>query len=341
VLKNLGLPEDGSSMRNLHSVCVAPHHWTYAQLEYFDTNNSKPSTTYLTRSETEKIAHFTDENASFSDEQGNRLMLQIPNYPKDWWEEDGKTLLGGRHSRVQRRTDAVVAAERREKRSNRQKEIANEKEQRRMKQEKDNSKKTWEWQAEVNGLAENLESANAAVEAKDAEVANLEKKLEETTKTLTSTKRKLDRARKRKAEHPPNSAGDSANNVVVISVADVLSLVGKLINKWGGVSRLSLLNETWHSQHDDAANILFGFQTWNEVIGYIESLFPDVNTNLKGKIAHYKGSGVVIVPTELTPFERCLENPDDYIALGYHHGAALKDGKDFASQYKRSDSSLQ
>ncbi len=44
----------------------------------------------------------------------------------------------------------------------------------------------------------------------------------------------------------------------------------------GGLTRQNLLSPAWHADNPDAANHLFGFTTWKEVVLYIWALWPDV-----------------------------------------------------------------
>jgi len=54
--------------------------------------------------------------------------------------------------------------------------------------------------------------------------------------------------------------------------------------------------------------MLLGFHSWSKFKIYVKDLFPDVNVNLKGKLAlgGPKGKTIVVIPKDLTKFEQCV-----------------------------------
>jgi hypothetical protein len=54
--------------------------------------------------------------------------------------------------------------------------------------------------------------------------------------------------------------------------------------------------------------MLFGFDDYKMLTTYVKDLFPDINMNLKGKIALGGRSGkeIIVVPDGLTKFECCM-----------------------------------
>ena len=42
----------------------------------------------------------------------------------------------------------------------------------------------------------------------------------------------------------------------------------------GGISRMTIFNNEWHSKHKDAARILWGYKSWDEAKSYVNAYFP-------------------------------------------------------------------
>jgi hypothetical protein len=311
VLRNLKIKEQP---KNLHNVCVAPHHWSVSQLKYFETNNAKPSTTYLPKATMDSISHVTDERDSFRDEEGKKVYFQTPNVPESVWKQEAKSLVGSRNARVVQRTESAEKAEKSKKRKKRKAEIAVEKEEKRNKQRRDEMKNVWEWQEEIKALEreietkdEMLQSKDDIIQSKDMELGAIKSRLDSARKDLELSKRKTSRA-KAKSPVADVATGDSNSADQCKCSTDVLAMVSRLIIEWGGISRLTLTNSEWHKQHPEAAPILFGFEDWKETYLYIKCSFREIDIRLKGKIAcdNAKDGKVIVVPQYLTDFERCL-----------------------------------
>lgn len=308
-MRNLGIREEP---KNLHNVYIAPHHWAFSQLKYFDANNAKPSTTYLPKATMDSIAHVTDERDAFKDEKGNIVYFQTPNCPQDIWTHEAKSLAGARSERIERRSTSSEKAEKKRKGKARAAEIIVEKEAKRRNQERDKLKNVWEWQEEIKRLKHEIETRDAMLESKDADIESKDTELESIKLRLDATRKELQLSRKNharaKAKSPVPDVVTERNTDSCKCSTDVLAMVSRLIVQWGGISRLTITSSEWHAQHPEAAPILFGFEDWKETYLYIKSYFPDVNIQLKGKIAcnNKKDSDIVIVPRELTDFERCL-----------------------------------
>jgi len=296
------------------NVPVAPHHWAVAQLNYFDTNNAKPSTTSLPKATMDTISHVTDDRDKFVDEQGKTLYFQTPNCPKGTWAQEAKSLVGARLDRVERRSESDEKAKKKRKRKARKEEIVVEKEEKRSNQKRDKLKNVWEWQKEIKDMQRVIETRDAMLETKDAVIQSKEAELASTKFQLHSAKKDLKISRQNHARvkakspvHDDDVAMDNTTDNCKCST-DVLAMVSQLIVQWGGISRLTLTSSEWHAQHPEAAPILFGFEDWKETYLYVESYFPDVNIRLKGKIAcdDKKDGNIAVVPKALTDFERRL-----------------------------------
>ncbi|KAL7528716.1 hypothetical protein ACHAXR_002591, partial [Thalassiosira sp. AJA248-18] len=81
-----------------------------------------------------------------------------------------------------------------------------------------------------------------------------------------------------------------------------------LISKSGGISRLTIFNDKWHDNHKDAARLLWGYNSWAEAKLYVDAYFPsevDVVDDPFNQIQQKK-DGDMIIPTYLSPFEKCM-----------------------------------
>jgi hypothetical protein len=87
----------------------------------------------------------------------------------------------------------------------------------------------------------------------------------------------------------------------------VLNRVQNMIAQDGGVSRLTLFNDKWHKQHDNAAKQLWGYHSWEETKLYVGAYFPELDTSYDPS-AHLKVSegGTTFALPNLTAFEECL-----------------------------------
>jgi len=229
VLKNLGLKEEP---KNLHVVPVAPHHWTVDQIEYRDDKQFKPSTTYLSKEDVDRVGYVTDKFGSFEDEKGNRQYFMVPNNPKSCWEADAKLLLGDRTVRVEQRTDSAKKAEQSKCQKERKKEIETEKEEKRWLKIRDDTKSPWEWRKEAKDLSDTIKYQEGELNDKDSKIQGLEEELKKAKYQLLLSRQKICRF---KSKSPPQRGGTSyelecdCNN-------HFLREVSKLIVQQGGAS---------------------------------------------------------------------------------------------------------
>ena len=309
VLRNLGIKE--SSVKNLAEVPVAPHHWTAAAREHAKKIGGKgPATTYLTKEEVGRLCHVTDPLGSFTDDKGETKYFMIPNNPKVCWEADAKSLLGNdRAKRSDRRTQSAEKEERKKKRKEREKQIEEEKEKKRKSHELDKLKKPHEWRKAIKDSSDTIERQSNTLEEKDSIIEDLGNQLKDIRYQLQLEKKKTTRAKS--ATEQRSGSKDDYLEESCDCPGHFLGEVSKLIVKAGGASRLSLTNPEWYNVKTGngkiRAKLFLGFHTWKEFEIYVMDLFPDVDVNLKGKVALGGANGreIVLVPEKLTEFEKC------------------------------------
>lgn len=90
------------------------------------------------------------------------------------------------------------------------------------------------------------------------------------------------------------------SNEVFLQVMDLLSRVG-------GLSRLTLFNDDWHEEHNDAAKLLFGYLSWKETKQYVQAFFPgEVEVYDPSKHIELDAKSKELTLPPLSSFERCL-----------------------------------
>lgn len=96
------------------------------------------------------------------------------------------------------------------------------------------------------------------------------------------------------------------------------------IQAYGGLGRITIFDDDWHKQHNDAARLLWGFRSYGETKQYVSDLFVDVvPVSVGAKMPRSGNSPTKLELTELSPFEKCLltrlffrrELPQGFIAL--------------------------
>ena len=70
-----------------------------------------------------------------------------------------------------------------------------------------------------------------------------------------------------------------------------------------GTSRYNLTNELWHKKNEEAARLLFGFNSFDETLLYIKNFFADVNVNHFPKTSLIKKK-ITTSPSKLTELEQ-------------------------------------
>ena len=80
-----------------------------------------------------------------------------------------------------------------------------------------------------------------------------------------------------------------------------------LVSNHGGISRLTIFNDTWHTKNSHAAKLFWGYPSWEETKLYIEAYFKDDVDTSYDPLANltYNKKGKLVVP-ELSQFESCL-----------------------------------
>jgi hypothetical protein len=110
------------------------------------------------------------------------------------------------------------------------------------------------------------------------------------------------------------------NNLLLISLlaeqkkAEAKAVLDEVVSKCiqhgtgGGLSRLSITSREWHDENKQSAKIIFGFESYDQLLMHVECFFTWVNTNdvrpmRKIKKGQEKGKFKL---SHLTEFEHCL-----------------------------------
>ena len=161
----------------------------------------------------------------------------------------------------------------------------------------------------------------AIIAAKDAEIrqkneenAEMRNKLKELQDSQSSSgsKRKnitqKHRHRAKRARSELNTSNEDEKRII----SQLIGKVKVLLAKCGGLSRFTIFNDEWHKQHSDsrcnAANILFGYVSWEETKYYVNAFFPgevDEKSDPSFTLDRILSDDEPELK-RMSPFERCL-----------------------------------
>ena len=138
-----------------------------------------------------------------------------------------------------------------------------------------------------NKLGEKREAAltvddwRATVDSKNATIEALQKQLEESNAKLKQVKTKLQSSQKQQKRQKMSNdyqavrhSNELANVEVEVQESAILQEARDIVMAAGGLSRLTLFSDQFHSKNKLAAKILFGYESWGETKQYLYDHFP-------------------------------------------------------------------
>ena len=296
VVSNLGISE--ANISNMSSVPVARHHWSPAQLEYFEDHRvGKP----IPLATMKKMADPFDKEDRIK--KGSEwVYFHTPNYPHD----KVKVAAFGSQDRADRSTtrrvlrENEIAAMEATKEQQRNDNIAK-------RQKKEYDDLTLEKYMEL--LEDRDHRSKMAEDArKDAEIQirALQEKLAAKDDKLKKANKSLSYYRSHNNTSPTGVMGAGNEFGGGNATTNFEDIVCDFIDSQPGESRLQLGSAHWHKRHPEAAKLYFGFQTFHETQLYIAQHFWDVEqTTGQVKFDALYGK-LEVVPTNLTDFEQIL-----------------------------------
>ncbi|KAL9188987.1 hypothetical protein ACHAXT_011477 [Thalassiosira profunda] len=127
---------------------------------------------------------------------------------------------------------------------------------------------------EKEALRISLERKNEALAHEAAELKEARQTIDNLEREKQALKRKHRRTKKAKSEL-------SSENEQLKEQQTNLTLddVTRILLKVGGLNRLTLFDPEWHKENEGAASVLWGFNSFDEALVYVECFFPDVDTS--------------------------------------------------------------
>ena len=79
----------------------------------------------------------------------------------------------------------------------------------------------------------------------------------------------------------------------------------KLLTEDGGICRYNMTNKMWCNKNPHAANMLFGFSTFDETLCHIKGFFSDIDITYPHVVVR-NGTKIAIKPSYLSKLEQIL-----------------------------------
>ena len=131
--------------------------------------------------------------------------------------------------------------------------------------------------------------------------------------SLRKENKKLKQTSKRRKEKVNNVSVDNKLLREQLDGAYTIQDVTDMLVKAGGISRVTLFSDKFHKKYPGAAKCLWGFESYEETVTYVQCLFPDLDVKNIPKLHPTKkrksrddDNVKLDLPWCMTPLEKCL-----------------------------------
>lgn len=132
-------------------------------------------------------------------------------------------------------------------------------------------------------------------------------KLEEETRLLMKQLRKVESEKKQLMSQYEKHRKRMKRNKNIGGNGEVLwEQCLALLSNVGGISRLFIFNDNWHSTHPDGARLLWGYNSWREAKLYVNVFFGNEVDTTYDPSDHIDTSGGALKLPNLSSFEKCM-----------------------------------
>ena len=167
--------------------------------------------------------------------------------------------------------------------------------------------------SDISGNDSSQISQSSSSSRKEKQKDNKIKKLEDMVKQLRRENRALKQTSKRRKEKVNNVSVDNKLLREQLDGAYTIQDVTDMLVKAGGISRVTLFSDKFHKKYPGAAKCLWGFESYQETVTYVQCLFPDLDVKnipklhpTKKRKSHDDDNVKLDLPWRMTPLEKCL-----------------------------------